>query len=1078
MKKSSRVILVLLTLICMAFGLAACGDKVSSIEVGTAPRVKFVQGLDLDLTGGTLTVNYEKKTEQIALDAEGVSVTGYDKNKIGEQTLTVTYQEFTTELKVTVVERMIVENATKDYFVGDEFDASKGKLTVRADDTTETTVNLNADGVTVTGFDSAEAGEKTVTVSYGGYSVPLTVKVHTPQIKFHKPNKTSYDSHETELSLLGGYFTLYSENKELERSVVLTADMVSGFDPTKATMEENVDTPLKQKVTVTYADYDYVDEYTVSIRYSDVTYFKTVAAEIKAENIQWSWETEIKTNWDTSYEALCRYLDMSSKERSYLTQEEIDLVIRPGVFYAWSAWTRAKDAYKDVLLVQNGNVAIVATEYESVREAYDKLVLKTDPFVLIGMDMMEFAEEFGDFVLLDELTVQKLVDGGYNFESFDEVLIRLNFMLELYECLKDVPEEWTYEDLKAQSVKIDNAKRMITTGGYNDMRSMFSIVGTWRADFYNILYSYYYETYLEASEKEEPDTATANASVSAIYALMEVYLPGPLEELYSYLNSAFQQAQYLKQNAMYDASYLFYNYYNILKIVEKVEAMEDDIYAVLYHQCGLKSMVYNYALNVNSEYGYGILAMSGGWYADEEVEGVWAKSNDMFDTLIKEMEEFRFVTFSEFAVKYKTKIVALFNSYAGLSPARQLGFVSSLHSKYLETVVDPEIDTPSVFEYTYNPDAPTIALQQNQFVNFIANMGYDYYFGDTAGKQVFHNLLQATEYYARAQAIPSEMAKFYAKMEAAMEERKKITDATELATFNELIGDLYAKYVKLYNQAKAETKPSLSTEMQAKFDGVVLAVGKVYAYYDLVSASLKAGTFNPELCGLVNGAYGKAQQIVAEILAGGEDVVNAYYHLPYKVGQNEEGADVYMTLDYFMATARSRFVSSNAIFHVSYTPFVEAYLDSTIQSIFVEVNDVLIDTYLSDEVSFTAADKAAVEATMQKIWAIDHSEWYIFNTIGGAYYDGLYAYFKDLVSTDALTVAEKLMNVETAYRTYLTYKDNPNAAYEDGTKPFEYFKNKLDEVTALYDVLSETDKGYLKLFYEHYQALAYPAQNA
>ena len=65
MKKFSKVILVLLTLLCMAFGFASCGEKINSIKVGTAPRVQFVQGLDLDLTGGTITVVYEGKTEEV-----------------------------------------------------------------------------------------------------------------------------------------------------------------------------------------------------------------------------------------------------------------------------------------------------------------------------------------------------------------------------------------------------------------------------------------------------------------------------------------------------------------------------------------------------------------------------------------------------------------------------------------------------------------------------------------------------------------------------------------------------------------------------------------------------------------------------------------------------------------------------------------------------------------------------------------------------------------------------------------------------------------------------------------------------
>ncbi|MBQ5374198.1 MAG: bacterial Ig-like domain-containing protein, partial [Bacteroidaceae bacterium] len=55
------------------------------------PRVKYVEGQELELKGGALTVVVGGSPERMPLDNEAISVTGYDKNTIGKQTLTVTY---------------------------------------------------------------------------------------------------------------------------------------------------------------------------------------------------------------------------------------------------------------------------------------------------------------------------------------------------------------------------------------------------------------------------------------------------------------------------------------------------------------------------------------------------------------------------------------------------------------------------------------------------------------------------------------------------------------------------------------------------------------------------------------------------------------------------------------------------------------------------------------------------------------------------------------------------------------------------------------------------------------------------
>ena len=92
-----------------------------SISVNTNPtKTTYTVGEDLDLNGGSITVEYKERivswdnnlnrtvtdpktiTATIDMGAKGVSITGYDKDKIGTQNITVQYDGKTTTFDVTV----------------------------------------------------------------------------------------------------------------------------------------------------------------------------------------------------------------------------------------------------------------------------------------------------------------------------------------------------------------------------------------------------------------------------------------------------------------------------------------------------------------------------------------------------------------------------------------------------------------------------------------------------------------------------------------------------------------------------------------------------------------------------------------------------------------------------------------------------------------------------------------------------------------------------------------------------------------------------------------------------------------
>ena len=104
MKRFKVIAVAMLLAAVAALSFTAC-SSVKSIAIAEMPRTTFVQGQELDLSGGKLAVT-GKGTEQIDLNSADVSVSGYDKNTLGVQELTVKYKGKTVPLTVTVIARL------------------------------------------------------------------------------------------------------------------------------------------------------------------------------------------------------------------------------------------------------------------------------------------------------------------------------------------------------------------------------------------------------------------------------------------------------------------------------------------------------------------------------------------------------------------------------------------------------------------------------------------------------------------------------------------------------------------------------------------------------------------------------------------------------------------------------------------------------------------------------------------------------------------------------------------------------------------------------------------------------------
>ena len=137
----------------------------------TNNKENYEWGEDLDIT---VTATYADGTTSVITDYQ---VTGYNSKVPGEQDVLVTYEGNTYSLKVKVNDPILVNinvvDNRDDYEWGDELDIT---VTATYSDGSTTTIT----DYEVEGYDKEQSGEQDVTITYGGKSTSLKVKVNNP----------------------------------------------------------------------------------------------------------------------------------------------------------------------------------------------------------------------------------------------------------------------------------------------------------------------------------------------------------------------------------------------------------------------------------------------------------------------------------------------------------------------------------------------------------------------------------------------------------------------------------------------------------------------------------------------------------------------------------------------------------------------------------------------------------------------------------------------------------------------------------------------------------------------------------
>lgn len=189
--------------------------KFEGITVTPPKKLEYIEGQELNLDGIEVIAFYSGG-EQVTVD--NYSVTGYDRNKTGKQTVYVTYNGQTKSFEVTVAPKTLVsikaEPVKETYNIGEELDIV---ITAFYDNNTTEVVTE----YTVTGYDPNMTGVQTVTVTYQNKMCTFEVIVKQQDIENDEPYIEVLSEPEFNGGSLSGTFSVRTHNINESSKLIL-----------------------------------------------------------------------------------------------------------------------------------------------------------------------------------------------------------------------------------------------------------------------------------------------------------------------------------------------------------------------------------------------------------------------------------------------------------------------------------------------------------------------------------------------------------------------------------------------------------------------------------------------------------------------------------------------------------------------------------------------------------------------------------------------------------------------------------------------------------------------------------------
>ena len=288
-------------------------DEVVNIEVLNLDDTYFVNE-ELDLNGASINVSFSSgKNINVVLTNEMVS--GFDSTILGPNKLIINYlgftKEFNYEIIAETIEKLEIYNLKTKYYVGEELDLNNTSLRAyynsgRYEDSVVT-------NEMVSGFDSSEAKEITLTINYNGFEQQETISIALDEvISFivYNLKKEYYVGEDLELTDTT-FVATYASNKVV--TGYLTNEMVSGFtsDEPNSSLVLNITyenkqyeeiVTIKEDVVVAIKETNFKYEYKVGdVLSEDLTILVTYASG-KLENVNLT--DEMVSDFDTNSEGV------------------------------------------------------------------------------------------------------------------------------------------------------------------------------------------------------------------------------------------------------------------------------------------------------------------------------------------------------------------------------------------------------------------------------------------------------------------------------------------------------------------------------------------------------------------------------------------------------------------------------------------------------------------------------------------------------------------------------------------------------------------------------------------------------
>ena len=231
--KGAKLIEVTYEGITRGFGITVV-EETQNVKIKELPtKTEYLYGEEIDVSGGTLEViNEEGEKEEIEITKD--MITGYDPEKIGNQTITIKYEELEIEYVVNVEDYEIglkIEEPTKtEYEYGEEIDLSKGTVAViMASGEIKDKVELM--NYMISGYEKEKEGEQNIEVEYkglkGNFNITLVDKIKGISI-YKEPNKTQYKYGE-DIDITGATIRVIKSSGAI--IVPVTKDMITGYNP-------------------------------------------------------------------------------------------------------------------------------------------------------------------------------------------------------------------------------------------------------------------------------------------------------------------------------------------------------------------------------------------------------------------------------------------------------------------------------------------------------------------------------------------------------------------------------------------------------------------------------------------------------------------------------------------------------------------------------------------------------------------------------------------------------------------------------------------------------------------------------